>query len=372
MDLNPFEKKVAPELKPGNQDGQEGRQYDTIEELIIDRSLAELANDACLFLRGEPEAGYMGLSGAEDIGEQRTNAMIEWLRWIQCDSHLARMKWICFVEGNENLEKTEKLSDRDGYVAEFFNVCQKDEYLKEYSKRFWSNWSYYQNHFFYWFLNRYNLPFAIGTFSGSRLLQWLPVYGSIVATALVWFFIYFSWFNPRPFANLAYVLFVMLIGYAWGLARLQALPGFKLLHAMVPRLAGTTAIGYLYLLSVPQFLAYLCRQGADVGLQWGTGAVILLLVFVFTCIQIQKRVKPDLTLPRLGGRAFQMIVIAMAYSSTGLCLTRGFLFQNALPTGGFDDLGPGASQLFLVAVISLAIGVVLQLVWEEKPVTEPL
>ena len=335
----------------------------TLDDLIKLKRLRDLEKDAVYFSGGEIPNEYFSSMVGESDSERENKIRNAWLRWIQAEAPSSAMTWAYLVKRKNGIT-----DDRDFYVSDFFHQCETNEDFKNHVEEFWCPWQYYKDHFFYWFLNRYQLQYAIRVFSPRGSLQWFPVWGNAILILLIW-----SNLLLFPALPMIVSLLFFIVAIACGLvfAKTQDLPPLKLVHAMAPRLAGTTAIGYLFLLSLPQFISFLCRGASDTVVLAAAGTVLLLFMLILTVLQIQKRVKPSLPVSALCGRALQLMTIAMAYSSLGLFLTKDIVFVE-MNNGVFRSLYPGWPQLFLVAVISLTIGVLLQLAWEEKPVTEPL
>ena len=136
------------------------------------------------------------------------------------------------------------------------------------------------------------------------------------------------------------------------------------------------AIGYLFLLSVPDFIFYIYSNSLDVKIQIAVSIALILFTYGFIMLNIQKRVKPDLFLPQLLLRGGHLLFIAAGYAAVGLFFVEKVLFMKVYSSSAFqykiESLTVSDSQLMLCASISLVIGVSLQLIWEEKPVTEPL
>jgi hypothetical protein len=78
---------------------------------------------------------------------------------------------------------------------------------------------------------------------------------------------------------------------------------------------------------------------------------------------IHRQVKPTPDRNETIIRAFDFLLIGVTYSVIGLFFFAQLFFGKA-------SISP--VKLCLTGAIALAIGVVLQLVWDDKPVTEPL
>ena len=339
--------------------------FSTIEEFIEDRSLTQLENDAVEFLNAQAPSDYVNSMIGESDSEKEAKVFNGWLRWIQSDTPLARMRWSHFICSGNDL-----LKDRDGYVFEYFRKVSEKSFFLKHVKEHWCPWEYYQNHFFYWFLNRYQIPLALKVFTHNKWISCYHVWGSLILMILV--LVYFLFYNTIPYAFTFFTISIAgVIGAGIVMAKIKHLPVRYLIHALVPRLAGTTAIGYLFLLSIPQFILDLYFNRFGSAIQVIVAVLLLILIVAFILLHIHKRVRPELSFPELFQRGVQLLIIASAYSSLGLFFLHNIIFINII-NHILYPLPVGGSQLFLLAAISLAIGVLLQLIWEEKPVTEPL
>lgn len=110
-------------------------------------------------------------------------------------------------------------------------------------------------------------------------------------------------------------------------------------------------------------------------LRWGLGVAIalILVVYLYMMQVLQRRVRPALSLYKTCQRAGNLLIMGVTYSAIGLLLTSPILFHTSFVNPAEPYIYPESHMyLLIIAAIALAIGVVLQLVWEDKPVTEPL
>jgi hypothetical protein len=81
-------------------------------------------------------------------------------------------------------------------------------------------------------------------------------------------------------------------------------------------------------------------------------------------------VAPSLRTSELNARSFAVVAVGIGHAAIGLTLLGPLLFDSVFL--GLPSVHPCAGQLVLTAAVALSLGVALQLVWEEKSLTEPL
>jgi hypothetical protein len=141
--------------------------------------------------------------------------------------------------------------------------------------------------------------------------------------------------------------------------RLEALA--TAVHSLIPRLAGAGAVGLVILASSQELLsAVLLTQP-----WWLIG--LLLAGYGYLLLEMARRVHPLPRLRRLALHAFDISTTALAHSLTLVLLAEGVL-RKAL--GGRAVFGWSEAASAVVFVFS--IGLVVNLIWAEQPVTEPL
>ena len=306
-----------------------------------------------------------------DKNDKHIESLHKFLTWIKSDSPYANAFWH-WVHKNKM-----QFPRRDDYIFKLWATINDEKNsnieIKKTVENQLTHWSYYQNHFFHWFLNRYHIPYARAVFSDSWLVKYIHLLILLLGVGL---FI-LSFFNSRtlsvyPCFSLSALLIVPFIGLIVSLVSNLKFPYF--IHSMVPRLAVTIAIGYLFLISVPDFVAKIYRQYGMFSNGFLNAASITMLLFMgfLIALNIHKRVKPPLNFCEIISRTGHILAISLNYSFLGLLIFEPILFYSVRERLQAIHYQPGFSQLFFFTIISLTIGVVLQLIWEEKPVTEPL
>lgn len=306
-----------------------------------------------------------------------------WLSWVQ-SSHSTALQWWHWMQRLDD----EKLNEMAGDDKELLKNLQelRDMERDDYVLKLWesmaegkpnyggqitvaerlTHWSYYQNHFFQWFLQRFNVPAALSVFkNGHKAARLYPVM-TVLTIAVVT--IYWTCFSMIPL--FWGVFFVLILLVLWIVIRSLKVPLNYAAQAMLPRLGVTIGIGYLYLFSAGSLVNYVF------GLNWPWIAYLLISLGLFTAVcfyliqTIFRRVKPQLRHKRsILIRGWFLMMMAMTYSAIGLHISVPIL-SSCTFLG--RSVQPKPLELLVLGSVALAIGVALQLVWEDNPVTEPL
>jgi hypothetical protein len=335
-----------------------------------DTSLEAVLPDSCP-LANLPDLAQkvkVGIFSPDLSPDQRFLLLDAWLRWAQSDGAKARMRWQYLA--------SQQFQDRDGYVLDLWrsivDVDGKNHDLLRLLEERLGSWDYYGRHFFGWFLSRFDLGAACRVFPVARLARALP--WCLAGLALVAEASCFHFYGFNYTASLCAVLLLLatlpLLGWVSGL------PSHAFVQSLIPRLAATVGFGYVFFVSTPQSV-WALRHSSWVEAHW-PWALLLLLggAQLFIVLHIYRRVYPAPRLPVLFGRALNLLVLAIGYSSAGLLLAAPVLFSPSFlyssGTGEFPHPGAAFHHLALLAAIALNLGVILQLAWDEKPLTEPL
>lgn len=136
-------------------------------------------------------------------------------------------------------------------------------------------------------------------------------------------------------------------------------------HSLVPRLAGASAVGLVILTSSQELLKVV------VATNWWWLPCLLLAGYGYLLLEMARRVHPLPRLRRLALHGFDVAATALAHSMTLTLLAEGALRKVLLNDGG--SYGPLTwCQSLSVVVFVFTIGLVVNLIWTEQPVTEPL
>lgn len=310
--------------------------------------------------------------GAYPAGEDVHDDLFHhWLSWIQSEDPWAIFWWYWVNE-----QPDAKISYCDEYMIQLWhsmnekqNKLAVNRKAKEYVIKEVTAWSYFEQHFFNWFLNRYNIVDARQVYNRNWISRYIHLLLSLFTSASVgWYFLSGNQSQCQWLLALLSVVLIFTLGnvFAW------IKPGFYL-QSLIPRLAVTTGIGYLFLFSASSLVKLIYLNPFDPGEQIIISLALVLLVLLYMMQVILRAVQPRPKSWIAFKRALNMLALAITYSFIGLLICAPVLYN---PT--FLDLKPPydpaypLGYLLITAAITLAIGVVLQLVWEDKPITKPL
>lgn len=310
----------------------------------------------------------------EISGDMRHAAIEQWLRWAQSDEKKVRRSWFYLTQ--------ERDKDRDAYVLSLWRSIA-DQHEPNRGVRDWLQdkglpWGYYQRHFFGWFLSRFNLSAARSVYSRNFLWTWLHLIWAVLAL-LVAFFTLKSGIPRYGALGKWFLLFVagsMAVGLVIHVASKAKLPLSAFFHSLTPRLGAGIGIGYLFLFSAPHLVQMLDASARDERYFWIACGALVASAFLYIYLHVSRRVYPPLRASRLASRSLSILLLAMGYSAIELLLAAPLLFSpdficGVRPTTDCTPQ-PDPYRLALCAAIALNLGVILQLAWDEKPLTEPL
>jgi len=328
-----------------------------------------LKNPAEVPLKELPGGIQKLLSGhiGTDLSREAAVDMIEaWLVWSQGNNLDSRQQWLYLVRSGH---------DRDGNVLDLWRSIDREGRANHMFKVAMTNdedipWEYFSRHFFNWFLGRFNLPAARRVFTDSDIVAGLHypfTIGALVALTIA-----FIIGNINLVNSLAILLVtIILVGVAsWAVK----IPKYAYIHSLIPRLGAAIGIGYLFLASAPHLIKIIVQSSWTLLELSLISAALVGVALLYVAVHISRRVYPQPPWPRLFWLGSDIMVLAIGYAALGLLLFAPLLFS----TGFIADPGqecpvqatPG--QQILCAAIALILGIVLQLAWDEKPLTEPL
>ena len=213
----------------------------------------------------------------------------EWFRWVQSDDSRAVLWWH-WVNIKQH-EKTSNLTTRDDYIKKLWysidsedgpNRAAVDEIKQKYT-----DWSYYKNHFFHWFLARFNTVAARQIFNSSWLSGHIHLFINILSLFVV------GLFHSRnlisPCYNIMTLLILTIIFMAGAL--LINIPFPYYLQSLMPRLAVTISIGYLFLMSASGLVNFLYITKENSALHYGAGIAIFMSIWLYLILVITKQGK---------------------------------------------------------------------------------
>lgn len=334
-------------------------------------NLRRLSNEERLELAKDALEGGAYPAG-EDVFEEK-HLFYCWLHWIESDDPLAIMWWHWVGARNDS-----DINSRDQYIIKLWHTINDKDTIqavnrkaKEYVETKITTWSYFEQHFFNWFLGRFNVVDARQVFNKHWISRYIHLPVSLVTTALaIWYFGLSCNTSCDWLLSLLSIVLVFTLGnvFAW------IKPAYYI-QSLVPRLAVTTAIGYLFLFSANGLVTWIYKNQLNLKQQVGIALTLVILVLFYMVQIIQRRVQPRLKVWPSFTRSLHLMLMAIAYSAVGLLISAPILFDPlfiSLADRSLSAPPAGYGYLLITAAIALAIGVALQLVWEDRPVTEPL
>ncbi|MCP5246922.1 MAG: hypothetical protein H6937_13595 [Burkholderiales bacterium] len=294
-----------------------------------------------------------------------------WLNWIQSEDPWAILWWYW-----ANEQPDTKVPYRDEYIIKLWHTMNEEQKdlavnrkAKEHVIKEVTVWSYFEQHFFNWFLDRYNIVDARQVYNKNWISRYIHLLLSLFTSVSVgWYFLSGNQSQCQWLIALLSVVLIFTLGnvFAW------IKPGFYL-QSLIPRLAVTTGIGYLFLFSASSLVKLIYLNPLDPGEQIIISLALVLLVLLYMMQVILRAVQPRPKLWIAFKRALNMLALAITYSFIGLLICAPILYHPVfLDLKSLYDPAHPLGYLLITAAITLAIGVVLQLVWEDKPITKPL
>jgi len=236
---------------------------------------------------------------------------------------------------------------------------------------------HYREHFFEWFLGRYAVVEARSVYTGwglARQVHW--VFGGGLVTAvgvcgavpelqpLGWLGVVVVW------AGSVTVLGAGMLEETRGGGGRQRPPGTWVrpallgLQTLVPRLGGATAVGLLTLLASADLARWFLVE-----VSWSATLGLLVLAALYLALEIARKITPHpgwrVLVPR-----WAAVVVTGAGHASAMALLGAPLLARLLADGRPRPLTFG--QLAAAAVYVLTLGLVLHVIWEERPLTRPL
>jgi hypothetical protein len=301
------------------------------------------------------------------VPAQRARLLVDWLVWSQDDAALRRWQHLAELPPGERIDRDRFLNDLLASLAE----GGANHALESGVRKEMEPWDSYRKHFFAWFLRRFEFRAACRIYSRRPFAPWLGWLLAALAVLAEGLCVRTFGLDPTP----AVVVFLGLALAVVLVRLLGGLPPEAYLRWITPRLAAAVGFGYLFLASASSvvrallFSRWLAQHAAL--------ALVLLLAaaWAYGILHIHRRVRPGLRLPALLLRSADVLALAVCYAAAGLLLAAPLLFSAVFLGTSPEELRVHPVQphhLALCAAIALNLGVVLQLAWDEKPLTEPL
>jgi hypothetical protein len=329
--------------------------------------LPKLAATADLVLQGK-------LPGLPE-SDQRWEDLERWLRWAQGGDHRALMRW-------SHLTLNEKI-DRDQYVLDLWRSIADpkgpNHGLSAWIEKDHAPWEYYRRHFFGWFLGRFDLGAARAVYSDNFFTRWFHPLWAGLAIALSILAVAQGWhFATSMLALLGFAGFTLAAGLGF-LYHRPSLPLHAYFQALIPRLGAAVSVGYLFLISTSELVQILDTLDKPPAFFLASAVGLILVSLLYIAFHISRRVHPQPGFGRLLKSSVSVLFLALGYSAVELLAVSPLLFSPLFLCGAHPDpKGPACFvhgqpyRLALCAAIALNLGVILQLAWDEKPLTEPL
>jgi hypothetical protein len=284
------------------------------------------------------------------------------------DDRRSRPHWAALAEpGGSTLE-------RPDVVLQLWRLFETEE-GRAYLRRHQRSVAYHRRRFFEWFLGGYDLRHARGILlardrTAIRTIHFLLLAGMLAVAALHLGVPAAAAGGRRqawtlalvPAVYLAVVLVQVMSFRSDGLTAAERwiLAG----QSLVPRLAAASVVGLVLLASSEELLAFVVRGASP----W-RAAVLLAASFVYLLLEMARRIHPLPRPRRLLRLGSDVAATAFAHGlAIAVCAERPL--RSILDPPRMQVLSPW--QLLNVAAFLLAIGLIVNLIWAEEPVTQPL
>jgi hypothetical protein len=273
------------------------------------------------------------------------------------------LRWRALREAGERWEPGER-------IAQLWSELEEapDE---DFNSIHWSK-IYHRDWLFHWFLSRYDLRAARRVLGGGTMAAWAHV-TLLVGVVLVFSSRRLDLLGAGGTLYSMALLAVLYLVIALGLAKsfhprlTSRLDAFVLaLQSLVPRLAGASAVGVLLLASSQELLQVV----VGLALWWLWLPLLVVGGWAYCLLEMSRHVQPLPPPGRLALQGVDVTVTALGHSFALALLGEGALVK-VLRNGA---AGPplGWSQSLSVVVFVFVIGLIVNLIWAEQPVTEPL
>lgn len=348
---------------------EKGREVPSFDRLATELRLDEL--EQCLSSNLAQEVSFQAAesrftshkAGIERLPEEDARRYALFKLLVQ--EKEGRLRWQALKEQTRN-----KHWDTDAEVLKLWKELDREPPSEEFPSSHWSV-IYHRLWLFDWLLRRYDIRRAREVAGGGKwawhahLLLLAAVVVVFVLRRKEWLGADKTW-GALLFCGLAYG--AVLAGLALSFKLRKKLPdGLEAFavatHSLIPRLAGAGAVGLVILASSQELL----RVVIDTKWWWLIGLVFA--GYIYLLLEMARRIHPMPRPGRLVLHGFDVATTALAHSMTLALLAEGGL-RRVLA----DPSGSGFSlwQSLSVVVFVFTIGLVVNLIWAEQPVTEPL
>lgn len=257
--------------------------------------------------------------------------------------------------------------DRDQVVLDLWNVLQT--YDPQHAEKIGSSTTYHRAWLFDLFLGHYDVRRSLRTAGAGGWSANFPIFLLVTVGAL---FI----LRRMPYTMtipawawvlgvaMAYAAIVVPLALQFRRRLSSGVEATVLaLQSLLPRLAGAAAVGLVILASSEELLELV------IGVGWPWLLLPLIGGFLYLVLEMARRVHPLPRLRRLALHGLDIWVTGLCHALALTLVTERGLRTILQPA----SVGPFAPEAALsVTVFLFAIGLIVNLIWAEQPITEPL
>lgn len=335
---------------------------DTIVDRLVDEQrgqLAELArlgfDDTSVRRALETMAGDR-LDSGEALHQTRLRFVL--LKRLQ-DEAKSRGIWEYLAEAAG--------ADKDGLVLSLWRAIARSPAWPE---ELWPR-RYYEEHYFDWFLTRgdpENARAVLTDHPAAMRAEWMLIGFVLAAFLVVPTGLLPGWIGvPAAYLGSGLFLALLLRGEKRGGNRPRSLGRAALLagQSLVPRLAGAVTVGFLALLSGGTLLTWAAGRRV-----WWVAIAVATLTGIYLLVHIAGKVSPAPGARALW-RRWTAIYVCGASHALAVAVIAYPLVLDALGPAEGTPAG-GWVEILSLAGYSLFIGMLLHVIWDERPVTRPI
>lgn len=313
------------------------------------------------------------LNTDQEFDKEKCKGFQNWLHWLQSDdpnssSGSSKAFWIRlysdpehYVDRSEHLLKLVKTVNDNGRHN---NVQGLLEANSQYS------WEYYKHYFFTWFLRRYEITYALRVFGAKHgcFPIALGIFNILLAVLGAVAIKYTDWMTTPTMSvglpaaalilNLVVTRFCKPEGMPFGLA----------LQTLIPRMAVSVAAGYFGLISATRLHETILLNQNSKLFFIILNLALLTAICGYVSLEIARRVNPTPKPKRIFKLMSYFMTISLGYAAISIFPAASIIIKHMPAQFQLIHFLKGAT----LALTALGLGVVLQLVWSDMAVTEPL
>lgn len=315
----------------------------------------------------EAEGFARGREDASAVGFHVAYGLLKLLS----DDRRSRAIWAALVEQGRTAP------ERPRAVLGLWRLFETREGGHDYLKQWHRSLAYHRRYFFDWFLTRYELARARAVLAkcGSSLVG--RIHFLLLGAMLLLAGASTSWpvLAPPFLGDWRSRVSLLAVAAVYALAagaQVLCFHGSPLTRterwiragqSLVPRLGAASVVGLVILASSEELFGFVLW-----GASWWRTGVLLAASFVYLLLEMSHRIQPLPGPRRLVRLSLDVLATALAHGlAIGLCAERALRSIPATVPPPLNFL-----QLVNVAAFLLAIGLIVNLIWAEEPVTQPL